>query len=54
MKVMHNGALYTLYGLEKITGIKRKTLYHRLFVYKWNIEKAITQPVKKSKVKECI
>lgn len=40
-------------GNEKvIAGIERQTLYCRLFVYKWNIERAINQPIKKEK--ECI
>lgn len=46
-KVLYCGKLCTLYELEKITGITRQNLYQRLFVYKWDIQRTIKQPVRK-------
>lgn len=55
VRVLYKGKLYTLYELEKLSGISRNNLYQRLFVYKWDIERALSQKQKKRTIrKECM
>ncbi len=41
---IHNGHQKTLRDLSKESGLKRDTLYRRLIILKWPIEKAVTFP----------
>lgn len=37
---------YTISQLSDISGISRNTLYNRIFVYGWSVEKAVSVPVR--------
>ena len=43
--IYYNGETKTLTEWSRILGIKQVTLYQRVFISKWNVEKAFTQPV---------
>lgn len=43
----YRGQTYNLQELAEMSGIKRNVLYQRLHTCKWDIEKALTKPIKK-------
>ena len=43
--IAFNGASHTLSEWARITGIRKDTLRRRLCVYKWPVERAMTEPV---------
>lgn len=47
VKLEYNGEQITLRDLCLKTGLKRSLLYARIVILGWDIEKAITTPVKK-------
>ena len=47
--VVYNGQRKTLSEWTKETGIRRGLIYHRLKIYKWAVERALTQSVRKVK-----
>ena len=44
IKIFYNGKEYTLLQLSQISVVSYKTLHQRLFMYKWDVEKAVTTP----------
>ncbi|MGN0768695.1 MAG: hypothetical protein ACI4M8_04975, partial [Christensenellales bacterium] len=44
--ITYNGATKTVTEWADVLDIKRDTLYARLFVYKWSVEKSLSLPVK--------
>lgn len=47
--VEYNGETHTLATWAKIVGIKRSTLYQRIFLCGWSAERALTEPIDKWK-----
>lgn len=47
--VDYNGKTYTLTELSQMTGFKRKTLYYRIFIAEWDVEKALSKGLKGGK-----
>lgn len=47
--VVYNGQRKTLSEWAKETGIRRGLIYHRLKIYKWAVERTLTQSVRKVK-----
>lgn len=47
--IHYNGETKTLTEWSRILGIKQVTLHQRVFISKWSIEKAFTQPVMEKK-----
>lgn len=45
--LVYNGQRKTLSEWAIKTGIRRSLIYHRLKIYKWAIEKALTKPIRK-------
>lgn len=45
----HNGERYILKDLAHAFGINYNTLYNRLFSYKWDLNKAISTPIRRNK-----
>ena len=45
----YNGKDYTLSEWSDIVNISRQTLWARLYVYKWSIEKTLNTPIKRRK-----
>ena len=41
-RIEYNGESHTVTEWANIIGVNRQTLYYRLFVYKWSIERALT------------
>ena len=47
--ITYNGETHTATEWEKIVGISRETIYHRINYLGWSPEKTLTTPMKKSK-----
>lgn len=43
---VYNGKKYTITQLSEKTGVPRNTLYSRICTYKWDVEKAVSAPIK--------
>lgn len=50
--VTFNGTSHTLSRWSEITGIRKDTLRRRLCVYKWSVERALTEPPRKHTSKQ--
>lgn len=47
--VEYNGKSYTLTELSQMTGFTRETLYYRIFIAEWDVEKALLKALKGGK-----
>jgi predicted DNA-binding transcriptional regulator AlpA len=52
LKLEYNGEEHTLKEWAKITGISRDTIYNRLYHFKWDVERALTEPSQYDKNKK--